>query len=91
MVVIEQHIVPNVVNKIRLLDYALSVFTTVPSRSSMKKIIKKNALLVDGQPGHGSNWVVVNQTITLIDIETKPPKSLNLKLDIVFEVITQQI
>jgi len=85
MIVIEQHTVPKNIPKIRLLDYALSVFTTVSSRSSLKKKLKKEALLVDGQPGSGSNWVVANQQITLVEIEDKPPKPLNFKLDIVFE------
>ncbi len=85
MLVIEQHTVPEGVSKTRLLDYALEVFTTVPSRSSMKKVIKRSALLVDGKPGSSGSWVVENQEITLIDLELKSPKPLDIKLDIIFE------
>ena len=85
MIIIQQHIVPKNVAKIRLLDYALQVFTTIPSRSSMKKVIKKGELLIDGQPGHASSWVLENQEITLVDLENKPPKPLDFKLEIVFE------
>ncbi len=85
MLVIEQHTVPEGVSKTRLLDYALGVFTTVPSRSSMKKVIKRSALLVDGKPGISGSWVEENQEITLIDLELKSPKPLDIKLEIIFE------
>ena len=71
MIIIKQHIVPFDVQKIRLLDYALQVFTTIPSRSSMKKVIKGGALLVDGKPGHASSWVLEKQQIALVDLETE--------------------
>lgn len=85
MLIIEQHTVPKGVPKIRLLDYALEVFATIPSKSSMKKVIKSGALLVDGKPEKGGSWVVENQQIELIDLELKPPKPLDFKLDVVFE------
>ena len=85
MIIIQQHTVPIDVQKTRLLDYALQVFTAIPSRSSMKKVIKKGELLVDGKPGHASSWVLENQEITLVDLENKPPKPLDFKLEIVFE------
>ncbi len=85
MIIIQQHTVPIDIQKIRLLDYALQVFTTVPSRSSMKKVIKRGELLVDDQPGHASNWVQIKQQITLVDLENKPPKPLDFKLRILFE------
>ncbi|MFK5857255.1 MAG: RluA family pseudouridine synthase [Bacteroidota bacterium] len=85
MLIIEQHTVPAGVQKIRLLDYALLVFSTIPSKSSLKKIIKRGGLLVDGKPGQSGNWVVENQEITLIDLELKSPKPLDIELEIVFE------
>ncbi len=85
MLIIEEHIVPLEVPKIRLLDYALKVFKTVPSRSAIKKIIKRKEILVDGIPGNSGSWVIANQKISIIDLELKPPKALNIKLDIIFE------
>lgn len=85
MLILQQHIVPEGIPGIRLLDYALKVFTTIPSRSNMKKVIKQGALLVDGKPGQKSDWVVEKQQITLMDLENKPPKPLDIKLDIIVE------
>lgn len=85
MLILQQHIVPEGISRIRLLDYALQVFTTIPSRSNMKKVIKQGALLVDGQPGKKSDWVIEKQQITLVDLENKPPKPLDFKLEIIVE------
>ncbi len=85
MLIIEKHIVQNLTQKIRLIDYALSVFSTVSSRSSLKKIIKRQELLVDDIPASSGMWVAENQIITLIDLEQNPPKPLNLPLEIVYE------
>lgn len=85
MLILHQHSVPEEIPRIRLLDYALQVFQTIPSRSNMKKVIKRGALLVDGKPGQNSDWVIEKQLITLVDLENKPPKPLDIKLDIVFE------
>jgi len=85
MLIIEQHKIPIGVPKTRLLDYALQVIKTVPSRSALKKIIKREELLVDGIPGNSGSWVIANQQISLIDLELKPPKALDIKLDIIFE------
>ena len=85
MLVLQQHTVPCDPQKIRLLDYALLIFKTIPSRSGMKKVIKSGSILVNGQSGHASNWVLEGQQITLIDLENKPPKPLHIKLEIIFE------
>lgn len=85
MLILQQHIVPEGIPRIRLLDYALQIFTTIPSRSNMKKVITRGALLVDGQPGQKSDWVIEKQQITLMDLENKPPKPLNIELDIIVE------
>jgi len=85
MLIIDKHTVPAKVPQIRLLDYALDVFDTIPSRSSLKKIIKRGALLVDGKPGQSGTWIKENQEITLVDLENKPPKPLEINLDNVYE------
>jgi len=85
MLILQQHIVPEGISRIRLLDYAQQVFTTIPSRSNMKKVIMRGAILVDGQPGQKSDWVIEKQQITLIDLEDKPPKPLDFKLEIIYE------
>jgi 23S rRNA pseudouridine1911/1915/1917 synthase len=85
VIIIEQHTVPNLDSKIRLLDYALKVFSVIPSRSSMKKVIKRGELLVNGKQEPSGTWVTEGQKITLVDKEHKPPKPLDLELEIVYE------
>ncbi len=85
MQILQQHIVPEGIPRIRLLDYSLQIFTMIPSRSGMKKVIERGAVLVDGKIGQKSDWVIENQKITLTDLEDKPPKPLDFKLDIIFE------
>ena len=85
MQILQEHIVPKGIPKIRLLDYTLQVFSIIPSRSQMKKVIKQGAVLVDGEVGQKSDWVFENQKITLTDSAVKPQKPLGLKLDIIFE------
>ena len=85
MLILQEHTVPAKQPEIRLLDYALLIFSTIPSRSAMKKAIKSGSILVDGEIGHASSWVSENQKISLIDLENKPPKPLNINLEIIFE------
>ena len=85
MIIIQKHKIPTSSPKMRLLDYALAVFKTIPSRSSMKKTIKRGALLVNDEVGHSSSWIVDGQVLTLVDLEKKPPKPLAMDLEVVFE------
>ena len=45
----ESHIAVQQTNPIRLQEYAVGIFKTVPTKSGIKKAIKKGLLLVDGQ------------------------------------------
>ena len=85
MLILQEHTVPANLPKIRLLDYVLLIFSTIPSRSGMKKVIKSGSILVDGEIGHASSWVSEGQKISLVDLENKPPKPLNINLEIIFE------
>jgi len=82
---IETHIVPQNTQPIRLLDFAIRVLETLNSRSSIKKAIKKESLLLDGKVAPGGTWIQAGQKLELIDIQHKPPKVFDLKLDTVFE------
>ena len=85
MFILKKHTVPADTSHIRLIDYALEVFTIIPSRSSMKKIIRNGALLVNGEKIPSGSWVMEGQEITLYDLEQTPPKPYDLELDIIYE------
>jgi len=47
--ILETHIVPVIQEKIRLQEYAVDIFKSIPSRSGIKKAIKRGEILIDGQ------------------------------------------
>lgn len=85
MKVIESHVVPEGVGKIRLQDYAPSIFVSISSHQGMKKAIKKKMVLVDGISASTGLWVKQGQRIELCDLELPPVKVYEKKLELVYE------
>ncbi len=85
MIILSQHHVPDSVSNIRLVDYSLKIFSEIPSKSGIKKAIKRGEILLNGEKTEQSAWVKHGETITLIDLQNNPPKVYELKLDVVFE------
>ena len=85
MIILSQHHVPDSVSNIRLVDYSLKIFSEIPSKSGIKKAIKRGEILLNGEKTEQSAWVKHNDTITLVDLQNNPPKVYELKLEIVFE------
>lgn len=84
MIVVEEHIVPEGIPKIRLIDYALEVFELIKSRSSIKKSFRKGEILVDGVNERSGIWVCPGQKITLVENDKYIPKPLEIDLDVVY-------
>jgi RluA family pseudouridine synthase len=61
------------------------VITTLSSRSSIKKAIKKGELLLDGHATEGGTWLQAGQKIELLETQHKPPKAYIIELEIVYE------
>lgn len=85
MKILETHIVPALEEKIRLQEYAASVFKSIPTRSGIKKAIKRQEILIDGKVGKTSDWIEEHQKIELVQQETSAKKIFHLKLEVVFE------
>ncbi len=83
--VLEIHIVPKHVGKIRLSDYAHMVFNTISSRKGIKKAIKRGQVLVDGKIGNTGQWIQAGQKIELLKPKAKPGKIFPLELRVIFE------
>ncbi len=81
----ETHIVPAVAEKIRLQEYAVSIFTSLPTKSSLKKALKKELILLDGKPAKTSDWIEEGQKLELIETENLVKKVFTLKLEVIFE------
>lgn len=85
MPVINTHIVPTAIAEIRLSDYLLEIFPSLPSKKGVKKAIKRGEILVNGESSNTGYWVKANDKIELLESSANPPKSYNLKLEVVFE------
>jgi len=81
----ETHIVPVITEKIRLQEYAVSIFTSLPTKSSLKKALKKELILLDGKPAKTSDWIQEGQMLELLEAENPLKKVFTLKLDVIFE------
>jgi len=72
--------------EIRLLDYALEVFSDfIITKSMMKKSFKKGLIEVNGKKASGSEWIKVGQEISLLQNEENAPEPFEMKLEVVFE------
>ena len=85
MKILETHIVPALEEKIRLQEYAASVFKSIPTRSGIKKAIKRQEILINGKVAETSDWIEENQKIELVYTETSAKKIFQVKLEVVFE------
>lgn len=85
MIVVDQHSVPEDVQHIRLIDYLVGKFVSLPSRTSLKKAIKRGEVLIDGSKAEQAMFVRPGQKIELTESEFSPPKNFELPLEIIFE------
>ncbi len=85
MKIIETHIVPVTFEKLRLQEYAATIFKSVPTRSGIKKAIKRKEILIDGKVAKTSNFIQQGQKIELLETQEKQRKAFPLKLEVIFE------
>ena len=85
MKIIEKHRVPEISEPIRLQEYAASVFKTIPSRSGIKKAIKKQLILLNGKPANTGDWIEKGQLLELLEEELPQKKIFQLQLNVIFE------
>ena len=82
----ETHIVPEKIKPIRLQDYGVGIFTGCPTKSGLKKAIKKDAVKVDGKPASTAIFITGGETIQLsLSEKAAPKKQLNFPLQVLFE------
>lgn len=85
MKIIETHIVPAISEKVRLQEYAVSIFDTITTRSSVKKAIKKGLILLNNQTATTGDWIHEGQKIDLLKPTGRQKKIFQLKLEVLFE------
>lgn len=81
----ESHRVKNCEEAIRINDYLVGIFDSLPSKKSIKKALKKGLILVDGQRVSSSLWVKTNMKIELIKEQESEEKVYDLEVEVLFE------
>jgi len=85
MKIIQTHIVPKNADTKRFNDYAFGIIDTIPSKSGIKKAIKRGFLIIDGEKAETGRWITPGQKIELIENPQTKPKPYKMDLQIVFE------
>ena len=82
----ERHIVPPQEKPIRLQEYGVGIFTTLSTKSALKKALKKKLIFVDRKLGETSTFIYGNEEITFLHPEEKQKrKQFIFKLEVVYE------
>lgn len=76
--IIERHTVPVGIEKERLSDYLVGIFSHLPSRKSVKKAIDNKQVLVNGNRASTGLWVQPGMQIELLPKVKKPVYELNI-------------
>ncbi len=81
-----KHTVPENYSKHeRITDYAIGIFSMLPTKNSVKKVIKKELLLVDNQKCTTGTYINSGQIIELISQDVLTHKVFHLKLELIYE------
>lgn len=82
----ETHKVPELEKAIRFQEYAVGIFDTIPTKSGIKKAIKKELIYIDGNLATTSKYISGEEKIELYQSEKSSIfKRLELKIEVLFE------
>jgi 23S rRNA pseudouridine1911/1915/1917 synthase len=82
----ETHDVPKLEKAIRFQEYAVGIFETIPTKSGIKKAIKKELIYIDGTLATTSKYISGKEKIELYQSEKSSLfKRLELKIEVLFE------
>ncbi|MDX2360901.1 MAG: RluA family pseudouridine synthase [Crocinitomicaceae bacterium] len=85
MIVLEQHRVTDNSKERRFIEYCIGLFPQIQSKNAVKKAIKREELLLNGEVGRTGTWVSEGDDIQLVEGIRKAPKPFPMAIDIVFE------
>ncbi len=85
MEVVETHIVPHGTDRIRISDYLIGIFSLLPTRSSVRRALKRSEVLIDGRVANSADWIIPDQQIELQVPTPKDLKDFKLPIEILFE------
>ena len=83
---IETHVVENLEEDIRLQEYAVNIFEAIPTKTALKKSIKKGLITINGKLAYTSDWIENGQVLRLFAEDVKHKKKIfELEMDVVYE------
>ncbi len=86
MILSETHNTPLLEKPIRLQDYAVGIFKTIPTKSGIKKAIKKKLVFVNGKIATTALFINGNEKIELYKISEETTfKQFEFPLEVLFE------
>ena len=84
MNILERHIVPPQETPTRLQDYAVGIFQTASTKSAIKKAIKKELILINGEVTSTARFILGGEEIILLE-EISKHKHFDLSLEVLYE------
>jgi len=85
MTLLKKHTVPETVEPVRFSEYAIEIFTIIPSRNGIKKAIRRGDFLIDGVKAETGTWVKPGQIIELINSAGAEIPVYRMDLAVVYE------
>ena len=80
------HIVPKVITPERLQEYGVGLFSAIPTKSALKKALKKEQIQVNGVIASTATMIKGGETIAFIpSVEIVGKKKFDFKLNVLFE------
>lgn len=84
--VIESHIALYLNKPVRFQEYGVGIFNTIPTKSGIKKAIKKNLILIDNELATTSKYISGGEKIVLLEKEELEAFTrLKLDLEVLYE------
>ncbi len=84
-IVLEKHIVKQEINKVRLSNYAVNIFSLVPTKSGIKKAIKRGEVFVNNKQAQTGTFLQSGDIIELYENTQKQAKIYKIELNIVYQ------
>jgi 23S rRNA pseudouridine1911/1915/1917 synthase len=86
MQLLETHIAPKLEKPIRFQEYSVGIFNTIPTKSGIKKAIKRELIFIDGGLATTSKYIYGGENIELFQSENSSTfERLKLNLEVLFE------
>lgn len=85
MKTIQTHIAKKPTEKIRFQEYGVGIFDLIPTKSGLKKAVKKGLILINGEKATTAQFINGGEKIELLEEKSVSKKPFIKHLDVLFE------